>query len=462
MKNDNTISRRNLLKTACGAAIIAPFLQNAGYAAVVVEKPMLEICGPWQVQVNRGTAMVGKRKVRVKKAATLEVPAATSVTVHGEQHANLPLYDANAAPWTRGAKPNLLNTYECTATGMLVNETFVVRSQASDGTVYEKGKDYDVEPLWSTFGRIAGGAIPEGATVYVDYTCGLYRIDSVSVDAKGEVTLLKGEPHNATPHPPLAPEGSTIIANIWVPGRIDKLVPDNLYPIVEPIYPDDLKPISANPPASKLLPKSWAKIASGEPLHILAWGDSVTAGGQASDARHQYQQVFVDLLKARYPKSQPLLTTAGWGGRNTDSFLNEPPGTQYNFDHAVIEPRPDLIVMEFVNDAYMTPEVLEQKYSYLLKRFQEIGAEWIILTPHFVRPDWMGEKSVRVEVDPRPYTAGVRQFCAKHQIALADASLRWGHLLKEGIPYTTLLSNSINHPDDRGHEMFAKAILELF
>src|SRR6185436_18314399 len=115
---------------------------------------------------------------------------------------------------------------------------------------------------------------------------------------------------------------------------------------------------------------------------------------------------------------------------------------------------------EFVNDAYMTPEVVETKYSALLKRFQEIGAEWIILTPHFVRPDWMGAATVRVETDPRPYVAGVRQFTAKHNVALADASLRWGHLLKEGIPYTTLLSNSINHPDDRGHELFAQALIE--
>jgi hypothetical protein len=49
--------------------------------------------------------------------------------------------------------------------------------------------------------------------------------------------------------------------------------------------------------------------------------------------------------------------------------------------------------------------------------------------------------------------AGLRQFAAKHNVALADASLRWGRLLKPGLPFTTLLSNSINHPDDRGHDV---------
>ena len=250
------------------------------------------------------------------------------------------------------------------------------------------------------------------------------------------------------------------MANLWIAPLLPKLTADSLYPILEPTYPEP-KP-RRTPPAATLLPKTWAKLRAGQPVHVLAWGDSVTAGGQASDPAHQYQSRFVALLKTQFPHSDIRLTTAGWGGRTSDSFLNEPPGAQYNFAHAVLEPRPDLIVMEFVNDSFMTPPVVEAKYASIKKSFAEIGAEWAILTPHFVRPDWMNAPSTRVEVDPRPYVSGVRQFTAKHNVALADASLHWGHLLKEGIPYTTLLSNSINHPDDRGHELFAQALIELF
>src|SRR5262249_45024391 len=129
---------------------------------------------------------------------------------------------------------------------------------------------------------------------------------------------------------------------------------------------------------------------------------------------------------------------------------------------AVIEPHPDLVIMEFVNDAYLTPPQVEEKYSALQKRFQAAGIEWIVMTPHFVRPDWMGVNTLRVETDPRPYVTGLRAFASRHNVALADASLRWGHLLKEGLPYITLLSNSINHPDDRGHRLYALALMELF
>ena len=43
-----------------------------------------------------------------------------------------------------------------------------------------------------------------------------------------------------------------------------------------------------------------------------------------------------------------------------------------------------------VNDAGLSPQAVEQRYSKLLTDFEKIGAEWIILTPHYVRPDWMG------------------------------------------------------------------------
>ena len=57
---------------------------------------------------------------------------------------------------------------------------------------------------------------------------------------------------------------------------------------------------------------------------------------------------------------------------------------------------------------------------------------------------------------------GLRQFTARNQLALADASLRYGRLWRQGIPYSTLMLNSINHPDARGMRLFADSLLALF
>jgi aspartate carbamoyltransferase catalytic subunit len=45
-----------------------------------------------------------------------------------------------------------------------------------------------------------------------------------------------------------------------------------------------------------------------------------------------------------------------------------------------------------------------QHYGRIRDDFKAIGAEWIILTPHYVRPDWMGLKAQKnIDEDPRAY-----------------------------------------------------------
>ena len=125
--------------------------------------------------------------------------------------------------------------------------------------------------------------------------------------------------------------------------------------------------------------------------------------------------------------------------------------------------KPDLVVMEFVNDSWMKPENVEGDYSQILADFRERGMEWIICTPHYVRADWMGLSSEKgIDEDPRPYVQGLRAFAKKHGIALADASFYYGQLYRQGIPYSTLMMNNINHPDRFGMSLFADALMKLF
>jgi hypothetical protein len=66
------------------------------------------------------------------------------------------------------------------------------------------------------------------------------------------------------------------------------------------------------------------------------------------------------------------------------------------------------------------------------------------------------------EPERRPYVLALREFAERHHVALADASSRWAHLYQEGLPYITLLHNTINHPDDRGHRLFAEELWKCF
>lgn len=382
------------------------------------------------------------------------------ITVTAERYDALPVFNPEVAGWGRGARLRGVETQETTNRHALEPGSVVVT--AADGsTVYTRDVDYALDEEWATVGRLAGGRIADGQPVAISYRHGLGRIDTVFMDGDGQVGIREGVPHISVPQPPAMGENDTALANIWVPARLGQLTEDQLFPLLETAYPEPPMPVPSV--AEERLPATMRKLRDGLPLRILAWGDSVTEAVYLPAQADRWQVQFVDRLRARFPHANIELISLGWGGRTTACFLNEPPGSAYNYAEQVLGSTPDLIISEFVNDAGLSPEQVEERYGKLLADFRQIGAEWIILTPHYVRPDWMGLSRERdIDDDPRPYVAGLRRFAAAHHVALADAALRWGRLWRQGIPYTTLMLNAINHPDARGLKLFADSLLALF
>ncbi len=415
----------------------------------------LKITGDWEITV----AVPGRKSGEAK----LRIPPSEMIAVNGEKYDALPLFNPRAGGWMRGARLKPLIAQETTTPYLLDPASLTVRASAEAAAeTFTRGKDYEADLDWGTVGRLASGRIREGQPVYISYRYAPQRLDSIVLTRSGKIELRRGEPRTSAAAPPDLPAGERRLANVWLPGRVAKLAPEHLFPILETEYP---RSAPAGPSvAEKLLPKTLKKLRSGEPLRILAWGDSVTVGTYVPDPeRNRWQAQFVARLRERFPKAKIELVTEAWGGRNTGSYLAEPPGSEHNYQEKVLAAKPDLVVSEFVNDAGLNPSQVEERYGKLLHDFRGLGAEWIILTPHYVRPDWMGLNRERdIDQDPRPYVAGLRQFAPKHGVALADASLRYGRLWRQGIPYTTLMLNSINHPDARGMAIFAESLMELF
>ncbi|HRQ88760.1 MAG TPA: SGNH/GDSL hydrolase family protein [Bacteroidia bacterium] len=431
-----------LLATVLLAAV------SSAFAAPPVE---WKITGDWEIEIDRPAKAV----VKVEPAAWL--------TVSAQKYDTLPPYQTTGGGWKRGVQLTPLKAQETTTPFLLDPDSFVLRAGPEESAaVFVRGQDYEIEPTWGTLGRLPDGSIREGQPVYASYRHGLLRLDSVVLTAEGKIAYRFGEPRAAAPLPPDLQEGETRLGNIWLPGAVKRLTPDHLFPILEEAYPE--APKSSPTVAERLVPKALAKLRSGEPIRILAWGDSVTVGDYLPDyPKSRWQDQFVARLQERFPKATIELVTEAWGGRNTGSYLAEPPGSEHNYEEKVLAAKPDLIVSEFVNDAGLKPEQVEERYGKLLADFQRIGAEWIILTPHYTRPDWMGlDRERDIDEDPRPYVKGLREFSTKHGVALADASLRYGRLWRQGLPHSTLMLNSINHPDARGMKLFADALMELF
>ena len=429
-------------------ALVLPTLPGAAAEMVV------ELAGDWKVRVAHTAA-------GVMATGTFVVAPPDIVEVLNEKIPTLPLFNSTVPGWVKGVALKEVKAAECTVIRALDPDSLVVKTAPGrEGAILERGRDWEADSEWGTVGRLAEGRVAEGQPVWASYRAALRRIDSVVRLTDGTLELVHGEPQIVLCEPPSIPAGSERLVNVYLPGRIETLSDANLFPILESVCP----PLAPDQPpqARARLPETLRRLEAGEKLKILAWGDSVTTYGR-------WQSMFVERLKARYPQADIELVTEAWGGRNTGSYLAEPPGSEHNYREKVLDARPHLIVSEFVNDAGMTPADVDRHYGQLLADFRGIGAEWIILTPHYVMPEWMGpgflERGQRdIDDDPRPYVAGLKAFVAAHPepVVLADAARRYGRLWRQGIPYLTLMENNINHPNVAGHRIFADALDEVF
>jgi lysophospholipase L1-like esterase len=397
---------------------------------------------PWTLELMEGTAA----------AQQVIVDAPDVVTVHDERHDTLPVWDPNAASIFRGARFDQMATAECTAAGTLVPGTVRIKSGPGEAAAYTEGKDYALDPFWGRFGRTETSTVPEGKPVYVDYSYAKQRLDSVVLDASGKAVLRRGTPAMGVVLPPELQAGDRPVVNVWTPGPAAALSEEQLFPVTPNLAP--ALPVSSDA-AEKLLPNTLRKLCSGEKLTLVAWGDSVTNMGI-------WQVQFMAKLKERFPKANINLVTAAWGGRGSRNYLEAPAGGEKDFVRDVLDPKPDLVVMEWVNDAYLDGAGVQSHYGGILSRLRGVGAEVVILTPHLVRPDWMDMKTLKFDEDPRPYVKGLRQFAPANSVALADASKLWCQAWRRGLPYIAYLENSINHPDVRGHALFTEALMSLF
>ena len=368
------------------------------------------------------------------------------------------MFNPKKAGYGRGLRLRGIRAFECSVRFALDASSVEVHS-IPDGLVLKKDRDYRLDPQWGSLGWVDEDAKRRFGAVSVSYVFSTRRIDSVVRRADGKIVLKKGSPHVVVPRPPALSSGETLLGNVYVDAQTASLGSRNLFPEIEPA-PKIAKSVS--PPAAKLLPRTWAKLNNGERVTILAWGDSVT-DGFFLPVPDRWQEQFVRRLRKLFPKADIRLVSNGWSGRRSNQFLAAPPESPYNFTNRVAGVKADLVISEFVNDCREGEDIVRRDYPTYLKAFREAGSEWIIMTPHYVRPDGMGfKKCQQTDDDPRPFVKALRAFADENGIALADASRRWGHLWREGIPFATMFVNDINHPVASGMTIFADALMEVF
>jgi len=378
------------------------------------------------------------------KSRQITVRPAMVVTVTGEKH------KLSAEPFRSYRSPSRLRHPRCygpgrgmTMLGALDPASLVVRH---GDKVLELGKDYLCDEVWAALRLADGSRITPADEVSVDYRYSLRRMDSLVRCADGKEIIVEGQDARVTARPPALAEGQTRLANIYA-----DLHSSGKNAAVLPIFETADEANTAT--AGERLPKAMAKIKAGKPVTIVCWGDSVTNGGDAS-AGNRFPEVFAKLLEVKFPGAPIVVKVIAIGGSSSPQWLQ---GRYKEYFRRIVDAKPDVVAIEFVNDFYGhgDPEKFKATYDEILERFRAIDSEIILITPHFV---W----GVPPEEDNRAYVGHLKAFAEKHKVAIADASARWEHLHKEGIPYITYLGNNWNHPDDRGHRLFAEELVKCF
>lgn len=387
-----------------------------------------------------GIQITGDYKISMDGTSFM-VPALQKLSVREEVHRTLPVFQPEKVWYASGTGPRQT----------IFHALQSVRVRDADGKNLAEGKEFVFSATKNRVGLVPGAKVKEPVSISYEYLP--QRLDSIVRTTDGKLEYRIGKSVGLMPQMPELTAGEKRLVNIHLLPGMEKLSPANIYPISETEFPETTLPC-----ADEFLPKTMAKLRSGEPLRILAWGTSVTHGYDELKNSDRWQEQFVRRLKERFPKANITLLTNGWGGRNTADFLAAPESdTCHHYPASVVGVKPDLIISEFFNDSGYNQEMFEQIYPRLLKDFRNAGAEWLVIIPHH----GMNMKNIDGD-DPRLYVKLLRQFVKENHIPYADVSLRYSRLYRQGIPYLTLMVNHYNHPDAKGMKIFADSLMALF
>jgi lysophospholipase L1-like esterase len=296
-------------------------------------------------------------------------------------------------------------------------EKVVVRSHYlpdAKATVYEAGRDYVIDAKAGTIARTENSRIPDFSK---NVLYGKKDFDHSQFPGYGNAPFLIFVDYDTANAPPL------------YPGQVH---------------------------VETLLRKTVRKLREHKPLRIIAYGDSITAGGEASSVDLQFPSRWAEYLRKQHPDSKIELLNHATGGDNTENGLAR-------LQEKVLSQKPDLVLIAFgMNDHNLlgvggvpVPKFKENLKSIATQIREKTGAEVILLSCFPPNPDWhFGSHQMG------KYAQATKEAAEELKAPYADVYGIWETVLtRKDEP--SLLGNDINHPNDFGHWLYLQALEAL-
>jgi acyl-CoA thioesterase-1 len=229
------------------------------------------------------------------------------------------------------------------------------------------------------------------------------------------------------------------------------------------------------------------KLAAGKKISFVAFGDSVTAGGESTAPSLVYWERWLQQLRGKYPRASIQGVNSGQGGDLSDDGLAR-------LDAAVISHQPDLVLIAFgLNDFNRGPVEIKmgkwearrakwarswaslrglpppvqnnriERPAYFAMNLRamvdrvkkETGADVILVSALQPNPKWKYSNG-----DMAALAAATESVAREKGCAYVDVFDTWRDFSGRKQP-EDLLANNANHPNDFGHWIYFQALAAL-
>jgi lysophospholipase L1-like esterase len=195
------------------------------------------------------------------------------------------------------------------------------------------------------------------------------------------------------------------------------------------------------------------KLEAGGPFKIVSYGDSITAGGDASQSDLRFTHRYGRYVQARFPNAAIDLQDVSIPGYSSEYGVSW-------FDEKV-EPveKPDLALIGFGMNDHNRPEgggVEPDEFKGNLIKLVTMmrirkGADAILFSAFPPNDKWFYGTHRMAD-----YAQATREVAKEIQCAYVNVYDTWQKVLQRK-DQSSLLANNINHPNDFGHWLYEQA-----
>ncbi len=420
-----------------------------------------------RITIDEGTIKIDGRTVSISRTK-FEIPTSLGIQVQNEPFQLVKPVADNSLAWQR--TPSGVRICGLPLPDLMVQNSLVVKSKkpAHFGARLASDK-YSLDPKWGIL--LANvNAKDSVESVLIDYQVRRQRICTIASDVTGKLHLVLGPLAAGSPSPPEVAKNMLPVVNILAPAFEQSLEKSDIMPIVPstttsaiflPSPTVDSKTLSGAASQNNyhlLLSKTLAKLKSSKPTNICFVGDSVTCGCCVSQANMAFPAAFISRLKNKYPDSIVKYSVFGAGGTTSQTQFDNYIKT---LTHQKRELLPDLVVVEFVNDLSLRGRELVKNYTHFADVMRSHDIEVIVCLPHWVSPTLYGfDRDEWHAISSRPYYTVLPELARSCRFAIADIGLRSRDAANEGLTPELLLADKVNHPNDRGHAIYAEELMK--